>query len=316
VVAAPVVDRAQKRPYTIRRLLASRGMMEAVTFSFLDHATAKKFGGGDEALRLVNPISTDLDTMRPSVMPNLLAAMMRNTARGESDAAVFEIGPVFRGDGADDQRMSVTGLRCGVTAPRDWTGAGRPVDWADARGDAIAVLKALGVNTSGFQTAPDASPDWYHPGQSGGLCQGRDVLAHFGAIHPALLDDFDLRGPAAGFEILLEDVKLPKQKGASRPPAELPAYQQVSRDFAFILKREVSAEDLLRAIKGAGKPLVTEAAIFDIYEGEGIDNTKKSVAVAVIMQPREATLTEDEIEAVSASIIAAVSKYCGGVLRS
>jgi phenylalanyl-tRNA synthetase beta chain len=253
--------------------------------------------------------------MRPSIMPGLLAAMMRNGARGESDAAIFEIGPVFRGDQAEDQRMSVTGLRHGVTAPRDWTEAARPVDWADGRGDAMAVLAGLGVNTAGLQTTTEA-PRWYHPGQSGALCQGRDVLAHFGAIHPATLDDFDLKGPAAGFEILLEDIKLPKQKGASRPPADLPAYQQVSRDFAFILDRDVTAENLLRAIKGAGKPLVTEATIFDVYEGEGIDNTKKSVAVAVTMQPREATLTEDEIEAVSSSIIAAVKKHCGGVLRS
>jgi phenylalanyl-tRNA synthetase beta chain len=316
VVAAPVVDRAQKRPYTTRRLLASRGMMEAVTFSFLDHATARKFGGGDEALRLVNPISTDLDTMRPSIMPNLLAAMMRNAARGESDAALFEIGPVFPGDCPEDQRISVTGLRCGMTAPRDWTGAQRPVDWADGRGDAIAVLAALGTNISGLQTRADAAPSWYHPGQSGTLCQGGDVLAHFGAIHPALLDDFDLRGPAAGFEIRLEDVKLPKLKGAARAPAELPPLQQVSRDFAFILDRDITAEDLLRAIKAAGKPLVSGAAIFDVYQGEGIDKTKKSVAVAVSLQPKKATLTEDEIEAVSASIIAAVEKHCGGVLRS
>ena len=314
VVAAPAVDAAQKRPHTIRRLLASRGMMEAVTFSFLDHATAVKFGGGDDALRLVNPISTDLDTMRPTIMPNLLAALMRNGARGESDAAIFEVGPIFPGDTAEDQRTSVTGLRHGVTAPREWTGTGRKVDWADARGDAIAVLAALGINTASLQTTTQA-PEWYHPGQSGALCQGRNVLAYFGAIHPSVLADYDLKGAAAGFEILLEDIMLPKAKGPARPLAQLSPYQQVSRDFAFILDQDITAEQLLRAIKGAGKPLVSEATVFDVYQGKGIDDSKKSVAVAVTLQPTKATLTEDEIEATSSSIIAAVEKHCGGVLR-
>jgi len=220
VVAAPAVDAAQKRPHTIRRLLASRGMMEAVTFSFLDAKTAQQFDGGAASLTLVNPISADLDTMRPSIMPNLLAALMRNTARGESDAAIFEVGPIFPGDGADEQRTSATGLRHGMTAPREWSGAARPVDWADARGDAIAVLAALGVNTASLQTFAEA-PHWYHPGQSGALFQGRNVLAHFGAIHPAVLEAFDLKGPAAGFEIVLENVNLPKAKGPARPLAQL-----------------------------------------------------------------------------------------------
>jgi phenylalanyl-tRNA synthetase beta chain len=314
VVAAPAVDAAQKRPHTIRRLLASRGMMEAVTFSFLDAKTAQQFDGGDSALTLVNPISADLDTMRPSIMPNLLAALMRNTARGESDAAIFEVGPIFPSDGADDQRTSASGLRHGMTAPREWSGMARPVDWADARGDAMAVLAALGINTASLQTVAEA-PHWYHPGQSGALCQGRNVLAHFGAIHPAVLDEFDLKGPAAGFEIILEHINLPKSKGPARPLAQLSPYQQVSRDFAFMLKREVTSEQLLRAIKGAGKPLVSEAVVFDVYQGKGIADDEKSVAVGVTLSPTKATLTEDEIEARSQSIIDAVAKNCGGVLR-
>ena len=314
VVSAPAVDAAQKRPHTIRRLLASRGMMEAVTFSFLDAKTARQFGGGDASLTLVNPISADLDTMRPTIMPNLLASLMRNSARGESDAAIFEVGPIFPGDGADDQRTSATGLRHGKTADREWTGTARAVDWADARGDAMAVLAALGVNTASLQTVAEA-PEWYHPGQSGALCQGRNVLAYFGAIHPAVLDNFDLKGPAAGFEIILEDVNLPKAKGPARPLAQLSPYQQVSRDFAFMLKRDVTAEKLLRAIKGAGKPLVSDAVVFDVYQGKGIADDEKSVAVGVTLSPTKATLTEDEIEATSKAIIEAVAKHCGGVLR-
>ncbi|MCE2517124.1 MAG: phenylalanine--tRNA ligase subunit beta [Alphaproteobacteria bacterium] len=314
VVAAPAVDAAQKRPHTIRRLLASRGMMEAVTFSFLDAKTAQRFGGGDLALTLVNAISSDLTTMRPTIMPNLLAALMRNNARGEADAAIFEVGPIFPADGPEDQRTSTAGLRVGMTAPREWTGAARPVDWADARADAMAVLAGLGVNTDSLQTTTEA-PDWYHPGQSGALCQGRKVLACFGAIHPAVIADYDLKGPAAGFEINLEDVMLPKAKGPARPLAQLSPYQQVSRDFAFILDRSVTSEQLLRAIKGAGKPLVSSAVVFDVYQGKGIADDAKSVAVAVTLQPTKATLTEDEIEATSSAIVAAVAKHCGGTLR-
>lgn len=314
VVASPAVTAAGKRPHTLRRLLAGRGMMEAVTFSFLDHATASRFEGGDEALKLVNPISTDLDTMRPSILPNLLAAVARNAARGEADAAMFEIGPVFPGDAAEDQRTHATGLRHGVTAPREWNGTSRPVDWADAKADALAVLAGLGVNTAGLQTTAEA-PGWYHPGQSGALCQGRKVLAYFGAIHPATLEDFDLRGPAAGFEVVLEDVSLPKAKGPARPLAELSAFQPVQRDFAFIIDETVTAEQLLRAIRGAGKPLLSDAVIFDVYAGKGIAEGRKSLAVAVTLQPVKATLKEEEIEAISTAIIAAVEKHCGGTLR-
>jgi len=315
VISQPAVNPAQKRPHTIRRVLASRGMMEAVTFSFLDAATAVKFGGGADALRLVNPISTDLEVMRPSILPNLLAAMGRNAARGEADAAMFEVGPVFPGDGPEDQRTHTTGIRLGMTAPREWTGSARAVDWSDAKADAIAVLAALGINTASLQTVAEA-PSWYHPGQSGSLCQGRKVLATFGTIHPSLLADYDLKGPASGFDVVLEEVMLPKSKGPARPLATLPPYQAVQRDFAFVLDQKVSAEQLLRAMKGAGKPLVTEADVFDVYQGKGIPEGQKSVAVQVTMQPTRATLTEDEIEAVSTSIITAVAKHCGGSLRS
>jgi len=315
VVGQPAVNSAQKRPHTIRRLLAGRGMMEAVTFSFLDARTADKFGGGGDALTLVNPISTDLAVMRPSIAPNLLSAIARNMARGEADAAVFEVGPVFPGDGPDDQRTHATGIRVGMTSPREWTGSARPVDWIDAKADALAVLAALGVNTSSLQTIAEA-PEWYHPGQSGSLCQGRKVLATFGALHPSVLDDYDIRNPAAGFDIILEDVMLPKSKGPARPLASLSPYQAVQRDFAFVLDQGISAEQLLRAMKGAGKPLVSEAAVFDVYQGKGIPDGQKSVAVQVTLQPTKATLTEEEIETTSSAIIAAVAKHCGGSLRS
>ena len=314
VVGPPAVDAAQKRPHTLRRMLAGRGMMEAVTFSFLDHATAKRFGGGDGPLRLVNPISTDLDTMRPSILPNLLSAIGRNAARGEADAALFEVGPVFPGDRPEDQRTVAAGVRHGMTAPRNWHGTSREVDWADAKADALAALAALGVKADSLQTESGA-PGWYHPGQSGALVQGRKVLAHFGAVHPSALEACALRGPAAAFEVVLEDVVLPKAKGPARPMVELSPFQPVQRDFAFILDRTVSAEQLLRAIRGAGKPLVSDAVVFDRYAGEGIGKGRESVAVAVTLQPVKATLRDEEIEAVSSAIVEAVAKHCGGELR-
>ncbi len=314
VVGHPAVDASQKRPHSLRRLLAGRGMMEAVTFSFLDRKTAERFGGGAEAMQLVNPISTDLDTMRPTILPNLLSAISRNAARGEADAAMFEVGPVFPGDGPDDQRTVAAGVRHGTNAPRNWHGEPRGVDWADAKADALAVLAGLGVNTDSLQSMPEA-PGWYHPGQSGALCQGRKVLAHFGALHPSVLDAFDLRGPAAAFEVVLDDVNLPKAKGPARPLVQLSAFQPVSRDFAFMLDADVTAEQLLRAIRGAGKPLVSDASVFDVYAGKGIGDGRKSVAVSVTLQPVKATLRDEEIEAVSTAIIEAVAKHCGGELR-
>ncbi|XDZ66667.1 phenylalanine--tRNA ligase subunit beta [Alphaproteobacteria bacterium LSUCC0684] len=315
VVSQPAVNTAQKRPHTIRRLLAGRGMMEAVTFSFLDAGTAARFGGGQESLTLVNPISTDLSVMRPSILPNLLAALSRNTARGEADAAIFEVGPVFPGDGPDDQRTHATGIRLGMTSPREWTGSARQVDWSDAKADAMAILSALGINTASLQTVAEA-PGWYHPGQSGSLCQGRKVLATFGTLHPSLLEDYDLKGPAVAFDLTLEDIMLPKSKGPARPLAALPPYQAVQRDFAFVVDQDMSAEQLLRAMKGAGKPLPVDAIVFDVYQGKGIPEGRKSIAVQVTLQPTRGTLTEEEIETVSDAIIAAVARHCGGSLRS
>ena len=314
VVAKPAVSAIQKRPYVLKQLLAGRGMVEAVTFSFLDEKLAKRFGGGSEALELVNPISTELASMRPSLLPNLLGALSRNAARGEGDASLFEIAPVFWGAEPDEQRLVVGGVRHGMTSGREWNKSERSVDWADAKADALAVLGALGVNLGGVQTSLGA-PDYYHPGRSGALIQGKAVLGRFGALHPQILDEFDLRGSCVAFEIVLDDIPLPKVRSSARPMVELSPFQSVQRDFAFIVENKISAEQLLRAIKGAGKPLISDASIFDIYEGEGIKEGHKSLAVAVTLQPTESTLREEEIETISNAIIEAVAKHCGGTLR-
>ena len=290
-------------------------MVEAVTFSFLDESLAKRFGGGSDELKLVNPISTELASMRPSLLPNLLGALSRNAARGEGDASLFEIAPVFWGAEPDEQRLVVGGIRHGMTSGREWNKSERSVDWADAKADALAVLGALGVNLGGVQTSSEV-PDYYHPGRSGALIQGKAVLGRFGALHPKILaEEFDLRGSCVAFEIVLDDIPLPKVRSSARPMVKLSPFQSVQRDFAFIVESKISAEQLLRAIKGAGKPLISDASIFDIYEGEGIEEGKKSLAVAVTLQPTESTLREEEIESISNAIIDAVAKHCGGTLR-
>ncbi|MEX0503517.1 phenylalanine--tRNA ligase subunit beta [Alphaproteobacteria bacterium LSUCC0719] len=319
VVAKPSLSPAQARLFRLRRTLAGRGLMEAVTFSFLSEADAVRFGGGSAALTLVNPISADLSVMRPSILPNLLAAAARNQDRGESDAAMFEVGPVFLGDAPGDQRTATTGLRHGSTAPREWHGAMRQVDVFDARADAEAALAALGIKLAGVQVhGPkqlDAIPDWYHPGRVGRLVQGHTVLASFGEIHPSVAETYGLRGRAVGFEIHVDDVPMPKSKGPARQLLSLSVYQPVTRDFAFIIDSDVTAGDLMKAVKSGAGPLLTDLRVFDLYEGANIGEGRKSIAVTITLTPTKATLTEAEIDAISSEIVKIVGKNCGGELR-
>ena len=319
VVAKPSLSPAQARLFRLRRALAGRGLMEAVTFSFLGRDDAVRFGGGDDSLTLVNPISADLSVMRPSILPNLLSAAARNQDRGEGDAAMFEVGPVFLGDAPEDQRTAATGLRHGGTAPREWHGAMREVDVFDARADAEAALAALGVKLAGVQVQGpkqiDAIPDWYHPGRVGRLVQGRTVLASFGEIHPSVTGSYGLRGRAVGFEIHVDDVPMPKSKGPARPLLALSVYQPVTRDFAFIVDSDVTAGDLLKAVKSGAGSLMSDLRVFDLYAGANIGAGKKSIAVTVTLTPTKATLTEAEIEAISAEIVKIAGKNCGAELR-
>ena len=315
VVAQPSLNPAQARQFRLRRALASRGLMEAVTFSFLSEPQAAAFGGGAANLTLVNPISADLSVMRPSILPNLLAAAARNQDRGEADVTLFEVGPVFLGDAPEDQRTACSGIRHGTTAIREWHGNQRKVDVFDAKADAEAALAALGVRTGGLKVSAGGA-DYLHPGRSGQLVQGRTVLASFGEIHPKMLDNFGLRGVAVGFEIHLDDVPLPKAKGPSRALLTMSVFQPVTRDFAFIVDTKMAAGDLLKAVRSGAGPLLSDIAVFDVYQGENIEAGKKSVAVTITLSPSKATLTDDEIDQISNSVIKLAEKNCGAVLRS
>jgi phenylalanyl-tRNA synthetase beta chain len=311
----PALDAAQRRVGFVRRSLAIRGLVEAATFSFLPAQQATLFGGGAPSLRLVNPISADLDTMRPSLLPNLLAAARRNADRGFADLGLFEVGAQYRDDTPAGQEQMATGLRVGRTGAKRWDDPGRDVDVFLAKADAMAALAAAGAALDGIQVAAEP-PRWYHPGRAGTLRLGPKVLGWFGEIHPAVLAAFEVKGAAAGFEIFLDAVPLPRAKtGRARPLLKLSPFQPVERDFAFTVAQDVAAETLLRAARNVDKKLVADIRLFDVYTGPGLPEGKKSLAITVVLQPEEATLTDQAIEAFSQKLIAAVEKATGGSLR-
>jgi phenylalanyl-tRNA synthetase beta chain len=309
-IARPAVDAAQRRVPWSKRLLASRGLEEAVTWSFMDKKVAALFGAA-ESLELVNPISADLSVMRPSILPNLIAAASRNAARGYPDAALFEVGPVFAEGG---QSTVATGIRTGESRGRHWTGKAKAVDAFDAKADALALLESLGLDTAKLVTEANP-PDWFHPGQAGVLKLGPTVLATFGTIHPDILDAIGFDGPCVGFTVELGAVPLPRRKGTERPQLVLSPFQPLRRDFAFIVAETVTADKLIRAVRGADKAMIVDARLFDVYTGQGIEPGMKSLAVEVTLQPAERTLTDAEIEAVAARIVAAATKETGATLR-
>ena len=312
----PALSPRQRRVAAARTALAWRGLEEAVTFSFVSVKQALLFGWSDAQLRLLNPISSELDIMRPSVLPTLVEAAVRNSDRGFPNVGLFEVGPQYGDDTPEGQLLVAAGLRSGQSSTRHWATDQRTLDAFDAKADALAVLEAAGAPVENLQTTADAAP-WYHPGRSGQLRLGPKVLAAFGELHPRVLQAFDLKGPAVAFEIFLERIPEAKRKdgGKARPALTLSPFQPVERDFAFLVADEVPGEKLLRAAKGADKQLVTGVQIFDVYRGQGVPEGQKSVALAVTLQPTERTLTDEDLEAAAKKIVAAVEKQTGGSLR-
>ncbi|MGJ3262551.1 MAG: phenylalanine--tRNA ligase subunit beta [Salinarimonas sp.] len=320
-IAKPVLTLVQKRTRSAKRTLASRGLLEAVTWSFIAKEQALLFGGGDPSLEVANPIASDLSDMRPSLLPGLIRAAQRNADRGYADVALFEVGQCFRSDEPDGQRMHAAAVRRGTArfegAGRHWDGAARAVDVFDAKADALALLAALGMPVGSLQIVA-GGPDWLHPGRSGRIQLGpKAVFGHFGEVHPSILKALDAKGPLVAFEIDLEALPAPKAKPTkTRPPLVLSGFQPLSRDFAFVVDAGVEAAVIVRAAQGAEKGLVTDVSVFDVYEGERVEAGKKSIAVAVTLQPREKTLTDAEIEAISQKIVSEVAKKTGAVLRA
>lgn len=315
----PVLTPIQIRTRRTKRALAARGMVEAVTWSFINKPAAELFGGGKPELAVANPIAADLSDMRPSLLPGLIATVQANIDRGIGDAAIFEVGQIFKGDRPEDQFVAASGIRHGFASSkgtgRDWTGTQAATAF-DAKADALAVLAAAGAPMAALQIVP-GGPAWLHPGRSGTIQMGpQNVLGTFGEVHPRVLEALRADGPLVAFEVILDRIPPAKQKPTrTKPLLELSAFQPVSRDFAFIVDRAVKAGDIVRAAQGVDKKLISDVSVFDVYEGKGIDDGKKSIGIAVTLQPREKTMTDEEIDAVGAKITAEVAKKTGGVLR-
>lgn len=311
----PAITQEQRRVALAKKALAMRGMLEAVTWSFMPGDLAERFGGAPANLRLANPINAELDAMRPSILGNLVQAAVRNADRGFPDAALFEVGPTYRDPSPDGQDTVAAGIRAGSFAGRSWAEAQRPVDLFDAKADALAVLEAVSAPVANLQTTADA-PGWYHPGRSGTLRLGPNVLAWFGELHPALARQLKLRGRAACFELILNHIPLPRAKGGkARPLLRSSALLPVHRDFAFVVDRDVPAEKVIRAAVAADRKMIAGADVFDVYEGEELGGANKSIAITVTIQPEERTLTDEEIDGIAGKVVGAVAKQTGGVLR-
>jgi phenylalanyl-tRNA synthetase beta chain len=316
-----VLTAIQNRTRKARRALAAGGLTEAVTWSFVSKREAELFGGGGSDLALANPIAAELSDMRPSLIPGLIMAAQKNADRGYPDVALFEVGQVFKGDRPQDQFTSATGLRRALAKTggigRHWSSKLAAVDAFDAKADAFAVLAAAGAPMQALQVMP-GGPAWFHPGRSGTIQIGpQNILGHFGELHPRSLAALKAEGPLVGFEVILE--KIPEVKARptrAKAPLELSPFQPVERDFAFVVDAGVKAADIVRAAQNVDKKLIVGVSVFDVYEGAGIEAGKKSIAIAVTMQPREKTMTDAEIDALAAKIVAEVSKRTGGVLRA
>ncbi|MGD9915751.1 MAG: phenylalanine--tRNA ligase subunit beta [Rhizobiaceae bacterium] len=320
-VNSKILTTLQVRTRAAKRALAVRGMMEAVTWSFIPAAHAKLFGGGRTTLKLANPIAADMSDMRPSLLPGLVAAAQRNAARGFGDVALFEVSGTYEGDTPETQRRVAAGVRRGTAkldgSGRHWAGAATAVGVFDAKADALAVLEACGAPVDKLQIEA-GGPDWYHPGRSGTIKLGpKTVLGTFGEFHPRALEVLDASGPLAGFEVFVDTIPEPKAKPTrTKPRLDLSPFQSVKRDFAFVVDKGVEAGAVSKAALAADKKLITGVSVFDLFEGAALGEGKKSIAIEVSIQPTERTLTDEDFEALAGRIVENVMKQTGGTLRS
>jgi phenylalanyl-tRNA synthetase beta chain len=318
-VSAPVLTLLQKRRNTAQRALGVRGFTEAITWSFIPQKKAAMFGGGQEALNILNPISVEMASMRPSLLAGLIAGAKQNMDKGYSDLALFEVGQVFTGEKPEEQKWLASGVRSNLAkttgAGRNWLIKENPADAFDVKADCLATLAALGAPETMLITRD--APPWFHPGRSGTMRLGPIVIANFGELHPQILADYDITGRLAAFEIFLEALPTPKAKiTRTKPKLQLSTLQPVHRDFAFIVDEKIDAAELLKAARSAEKTLIGKIGVFDVYQGRGIESGKKSIAIEVTLQPQDKTMTDAEIEEISQKIVAAVIKATGASLRA
>ena len=314
-IAKPAMTIKHRQTSIASKILANRGYSEVITFSFLNEVMAKQFNGGIKELVLVNPISSELTHMRPSVIPTLLVAAQRNLNVGIDTLSLFEVGPIFKGDKPDDQISTISGLRLGSKVKRDWKNSSKEFDFYDVKLDVLKTLEAIGANINSLQTYENTS-GYFHPGRSAVLKIGQKLIANLGEIHPGILDFYGFEKSILAFEIFYENIPMPKKVKVSRPMLKMSPLQSVTREFAFVIDETTPAEKLVQIAKSTNKDLIKEVLILDVYKGENIPNGKKSIAIKIIIQPNLETLTDDDLEKISSDLINVIDTKLSGSLRS
>ena len=314
-IAKPAMTIKHRQTSIASKILANRGYSEVITFSFLNEVMAKQFNGGIKELVLVNPISSELTHMRPSVIPTLLVAAQRNLNVGIDTLSLFEVGPIFKGDKPDDQISTISGLRLGSKVKRDWKNSSKEFDFYDVKLDVLKTLEAIGTNINSLQTYENTS-GYFHPGRSAVLKIGQKLIANLGEIHPGISDFYGFEKSILAFEIFYENIPMPKKVKVSRPMLKILPLQSVTREFAFVIDETTPAEKLVQIAKSNNKDLIKEVLILDVYKGENIPNGKKSIAIKIIIQPNLETLTDDDLEKISSDLINVIDTKLSGYLRS
>ena len=314
-IAKPAMTIKHRQTSIASKILANRGYSEVITFSFLNEVMAKQFNGGIKELVLVNPISSELTHMRPSVIPTLLVAAQRNLNVGIDTLSLFEVGPIFKGDKPDDQISTISGLRLGSKVKRDWKNSSKEFDFYDVKLDVLKTLEAIGANINSLQTYENTS-GYFHPGRSAVLKIGQKLIANLGEIHPGISDFYGFEKSILAFEIFYENIPMPKKVKVSRPMLKMSPLQFVTREFSFVIDETTPAEKLAQIAKSTNKDLIKEVLIFDVYKGENIPKGKKSIAIKIIIQPNLETLTDDDLEKISSDLINVIDTKLSGSLRS
>ncbi len=320
-VSPKKINRTQKMRFNTKRVLASRGMMETVGYSFISDKYAKLFYEVNDDLRLLNPISMELNVMRQLLMPSLLFSVKKNLDKGQRDISLFEVSHCYNGVNAEDQFEIASGVRLGKAISHggnnDWRGISRDYDSFDVKEDIISILRSEGIDDNNYKITQD-TPRYYHPGKSGVIRQGPvNVLGYFGEIHPTILQALDIECPIFAFELFMDQISSKtKAKYKVRPGFSTSNFMPVSRDFAFVVNNDIKAEEILHAIKRIKNTLIEDIKVFDIYSGKNIPKNKKSIGINVIIQPYEKTLTDPEIEEISSMIIFEIGKKFEAEIRS
>ena len=316
----PTLTQSQKLFHFLQRSIASKGYLEAITWSFTDSNFNNYFKGKNKEIKIINPISSDLGVLRSSIFSNLIMYTNKNIDRGFKDLSFFEIGPIFTGSNPGEQNTIVCGISTGKKFRQSWIDKERKVDVFDVKRDVVRTLVEAGYDSDKF-FIDTGTPNYYHPGKSGRLFlnRGKDhVAAYFGEIHPNIIKKIDIKSESlVGFEIFVDHLKLPKKTlNNQKIKFTVSDYQKSERDFAFIVNKEVSSQDLINAISSVDQNLISNIKVFDVYEGENIPANQKSIAINVTIQSSEKTLNDSDLEEVNKSIIDTVENKTGAKIRS